>query len=191
MKKYFSLMLAIVTVLFFAGLVMKNEWHLHQSKSIFIKLKPVDPRSILQGDYMALAYELNLQSLKALTGSESEALDQVIFNHASVPAKVILDSRNRVIRTILDPNSLSNEQNLILKNPDNHYQSLYPASRSFLFAEGLAHCYEKAKYASYSHLWCMRGKRVAYPVDCFLQEIINSRAIRHDKYYPECSFTTR
>ena len=58
---------------------MKNEWQLHQSKSIFIKLKPVDPRSILQGDYMALAYELNLQSLKALTGSESEALDQVIL----------------------------------------------------------------------------------------------------------------
>ncbi|WP_000716113.1 GDYXXLXY domain-containing protein, partial [Acinetobacter baumannii] len=74
MKKHFSLMLAVVTVLFLAGLVMKNEWHLHQSKSIFIKLKPVDPRSILQGDYMALAYELNLQSLKALTGSESEAL---------------------------------------------------------------------------------------------------------------------
>ena len=34
-------------------------------------------------------------------------------------------------------------------------------------------------------------KRVAYPVDCFDQEIINSRAIRHDKYYPACSFTTR
>ena len=28
---------------------------------------------------MALAYELNLQSLKALTGSESEALDQLIL----------------------------------------------------------------------------------------------------------------
>ncbi|TPT53376.1 GDYXXLXY protein, partial [Acinetobacter baumannii] len=42
MKKYFSLMLAVVSVLFFAGLVMKNEWQLHQSKSIFIKLKPVD-----------------------------------------------------------------------------------------------------------------------------------------------------
>ncbi|HAI54372.1 MAG TPA: GDYXXLXY protein, partial [Acinetobacter nosocomialis] len=68
MKKYFSLMLAVATVLFFVGLVAKNEWHLHQSKSIFIKLKPVDPRSILQGDYMALAYELNLQSLKALSG---------------------------------------------------------------------------------------------------------------------------
>lgn len=88
MKKYFSLILAVITLLFFAGLVAKNEWHLHHSKSIFIELKPVDPRSILQGDYMALAYELHLQSLKALAGSEGEALEQVIFNRSSVPAKL-------------------------------------------------------------------------------------------------------
>ncbi len=138
MKKHFSLMLAVVTVLFFAGLVMKNEWHLHQSKSIFIKLKPVDPRSILQGDYMALAYELNLQSLKALTGSESEALDQVIFNHASVPAKVILDSRNRVIRTVLDPKSLSNEQNLILKKSRQSLSIFVPSFSKFLICRRLS-----------------------------------------------------
>ncbi|OCY48587.1 GDYXXLXY domain-containing protein [Acinetobacter pittii] len=149
MKKYFSLILALATILFFAGLVAKNEWHLHHSKSIFIELKPVDPRSILQGDYMALAYELHLQSLKALAGSEGEALEQVIFNRSSVPAKVILDSQNRVIRTILDTNNSSAGQSLILKNPENRLQALYPASRSFLFAEGLAHCYEKAKYAEF------------------------------------------
>ncbi|MCU7698687.1 GDYXXLXY domain-containing protein [Acinetobacter sp. AYS6] len=149
MKKYFSLILALATILFFAALVVKNEWHLQHSKSIFIELKPVDPRSILQGDYMALAYELNLQSLKALAGSESKALDQVIFNHSSVPAKVILDSQNRVVRTILDANNSFTGQNLILKNPENRLQALYPASRSFLFAEGLAQCYQKAKYAEF------------------------------------------
>ena len=149
MKKYFSLILALATLLFFAALVVKNEWHLQHSKSIFIELKPVDPRSILQGDYMALAYELNLQSLKALAGSESKALDQVIFNHSSVPAKVILDSQNRVVRTILDTNNSFTGQNLILKNPENRLQALYPASRSFLFAEGLAQCYQKAKYAEF------------------------------------------
>ncbi len=115
MKKYFSLILAFITLLFFAGLVAKNEWHLHHSKSIFIELKPVDPRSILQGDYMALAYELHLQSLKALAGSEGEALEQVIFNRSSVPAKVILDSQNRVVRTILDINNSFAGQRLILK----------------------------------------------------------------------------
>ena len=149
MKKYFSLILALATILFFAALVVKNEWLLQHSKSIFIELKPVDPRSILQGDYMALAYELNLQSLKALAGSESEALNQVIFNHSSVPAKVVLDSQNRVVRTILDTNNSFAGQSLILKNPENHLQALYPASRSFLFAEGLAQCYQKAKYAEF------------------------------------------
>lgn len=114
MKKYFSLILVLVTLLIFVGLVA-NEWHLHHSKSIFIELRPVDPRSILQGDYMALAYELNLQSLKALAGSESEALDQVIFNHSSVQAKVILDSQNRVVHTILDSNNSFAGQSLILK----------------------------------------------------------------------------
>ncbi|MCE7533540.1 GDYXXLXY domain-containing protein [Acinetobacter nosocomialis] len=172
MKKYFSLMLAVATVLFFAGLVAKNEWHLYQSKSIFIKLKPVDPRSILQGDYMALAYELNLQSLKALSGSESEALDQVIFNHASVPAKVILDSQNRVVRTILDTQNSFTGQRLILKNPENRLQALYPASRSFLFAEGLAQCYGKAKYAEFkvntkgeAILFDLRGEELQ-PLNC-------------------------
>ncbi|MCU4348805.1 GDYXXLXY domain-containing protein [Acinetobacter lactucae] len=149
MKKYFSLILALTTMLFFAALVVKNEWHLHHSKSIFIELKPVDPRSILQGDYMALAYELHLQSLKALAGSESEALEQVVFNRSSVPAKIILDSQNRVVRTILDINNSFAGQRLILKNPENRLQALYPASRSFLFAEGLAQCYEKAKYAEF------------------------------------------
>ncbi|MGP4770477.1 GDYXXLXY domain-containing protein [Acinetobacter sp. PFS20] len=176
MKKYFSLILALTTILIFVGLVAKNEWHLHHSKSIFIELRPVDPRSILQGDYMALAYELNLQSLKALARSESEALDQVIFNHPSVPAKVILDSQNRVVRTILDNNNSFVGQSLILKNPENRLQALYPASRSFLFAEGLAQCYQKAKYAEFkvntkgeAILFDLRGEGLQ-PLNCKQQK---------------------
>jgi uncharacterized membrane-anchored protein len=175
MKKYFSLILALATMLFFATLVVKNEWHLHHSKSIFIELKPVDPRSILQGDYMALAYELHLQSLKALAGSESEALEQVVFNRSSVPAKIILDSQNRVVGTVLDTNN-SFGQRLILKNPENRLQALYPASRSFLFAEGLAQCYEKAKYAEFkvnpkgeAILFDLRGEGLQ-PLNCEKQK---------------------
>jgi uncharacterized membrane-anchored protein len=182
MKKYFSLILALATMLFFATLVVKNEWHLHHSKSIFIELKPVDPRSILQGDYMALAYELHLQSLKALAGSESEALEQVVFNRSSVPAKIILDSQNRVVGTVLDTNN-SFGQRLILKNPENRLQALYPASRSFLFAEGLAQCYEKAKYAEFkvnpkgeAILFDLRGEGLQ-PLNCEKQKYWWKRTI--------------
>ncbi|WP_198077882.1 GDYXXLXY domain-containing protein [Acinetobacter calcoaceticus] len=176
MKKYFSLILAIATTLFFVGLIAKNEWHLDHSKSIFIELKPVDPRSILQGDYMALAYELNLQTPKPLAEKENETLNQRIFNYASIHAKVSLDSHNKVIRTILEPNNLSPEQSLILKNPENRYQALYPASRSFLFAEGLAQCYQKAKYAEFKVntkgeviLFDLRGEGLQ-PLNCKQQK---------------------
>lgn len=174
MKKYFSLILAIATTLFFVGLIAKNEWHLAHSKSIFIELKPVDPRSILQGDYMALAYELNLQTSKPL--AENETLNQRIFNHSSVPAKVILDSQNRLVRTILDINNSFAGQSLILKNPENRLQALYPASRSFLFAEGLAQCYQKAKYAEFkvntkgkAILFDLRGEGLQ-PLNCKQQK---------------------
>jgi uncharacterized membrane-anchored protein len=176
MKKYFSLILAIAITLFFVGLIAKNEWHLHHSKSIFIELKPVDPRSILQGDYMALAYELNLQTPKPLAEKENETLNQRIFNHSSIHTKVILDSHNKVIRTILEPNNLSAEQSLILKNPENRLQALYPASRSFLFAEGLAQCYQKAKYAEFkinpkgeAILFDLRGEQLQ-PLNCKQQK---------------------
>ncbi|MND44422.1 hypothetical protein D3C80_352570 [compost metagenome] len=174
MKKYFSLILAIATTLFFVGLIVKNEWHLDHSKSIFIELKPVDPRSILQGDYMALAYELNLQTPKPL--AENEILNQRIFNRPSIPAKLILDSQNRVVRTVLDINNSFAGQRLVLKNPENRFQALYPASRSFLFAEGLAQCYEKAKYAEFkinqegeAILFDLRGEQLQ-PLNCKQQK---------------------
>ena len=36
---------------------------------------------------------------------------------------------------------------LILKNPNNSFESLYPAAASFLFAEGLEPCYRNARFA--------------------------------------------
>ncbi|MEG0132232.1 MAG: GDYXXLXY protein, partial [Acinetobacter sp.] len=35
------------------------------------------------------------------------------------------------------------------QNPNNRYTMLYPASKSFLFAEGLAECYQQAEYAEF------------------------------------------
>lgn len=53
---------------------------------------------------------------------------------------------------------------------------MYPASRSFLFAEGLAHCYEKAKYAEFkvntkgeAILFDLRGEELQ-PLNCKQQQ---------------------
>ncbi|QIO07434.1 GDYXXLXY domain-containing protein [Acinetobacter shaoyimingii] len=141
MKKIFPLALAFCSVLIFVGLVIKHELHLRQAQSIYVQLQPVDPRSLLQGDYMVLNYDLKLH----------EVNDQQIENQSQIMSYVLLDERHRVIKTTFDLESTTfgtpQSIPLILKNPKNYLDALYPAANSFLFAEGLEPCYRDAKYA--------------------------------------------
>lgn len=65
MKKFMALHLSIFSIALFVGLIVQHEWHLAKSDSIFVELAPVDPRSILQGDYMALNYDLHFSAVAA------------------------------------------------------------------------------------------------------------------------------
>lgn len=159
MKKQFPIILAFISILVFAGLILKHEPHLQNSQSIYVELAPVDPRSMLQGDYMTLNYELYFDGVReGNPGEEShennklrEALQQQIQNQSKILSYVQLDAQRRVIQTSFNQNHLKanpeNTARLVLKNPTNHLQNLYPAANSFLFAEGLEPCYRNAKYA--------------------------------------------
>lgn len=154
MKKMIPLGLALFSVILFVGLIFKNEQHLKQSESIFIHLQPVDPRSLIQGDYMALNYQLNLTDLPKQGNRTYIPMNEtVIQNKATILAYVELDAQHRVIKTSFDPRLLEmnpkTTHRIFLKNPTNRLDTLYPASRSFLFAEGLAECYQVAQYAEF------------------------------------------
>ena len=62
MKKY-SLILIAANLIFFLGLfnygVLKKERLLTDGKLVLLELAPVDPRSLMQGDYMDLRYEIS------------------------------------------------------------------------------------------------------------------------------------
>lgn len=159
MKKQFPIILALFSILIFVGLILKHEDHLQNSQSIYIELAQVDPRSMLQGDYMALNYELYLAGLREgnpwdenrARNKKQEVSERQIQNQSKILSYVQLDAQRRVIQTNFDQNQLkTNPENtvrLVLKNPSNQLQNLYPAANSFLFAEGLEPCYRNAKYA--------------------------------------------
>ena len=156
MKKLFPLILAGFSILIFTGLILKHENHLANSQSIFVELAPVDPRSILQGDYMILNYELYFDTgiddgAEALQNWKILALEKHIQNKAHPLSFVLLDEQRRVIQTRFDENFIKADSQaslrLVLKNPSNQLQNLYPAANSFMFAEGVEPCYSKAKYA--------------------------------------------
>ena len=162
MKKMIPLCLALVSIAVFLGLIFKNEWHLKHSQNIYVRLQPVDPRSILQGDYMQLNYQLyfapqnsTLENTNQQSSNQADDIfsgyyfDQIIQNKSSIVTYVELDSQRRVIHTSFEPLKNVQVQRLILQNPNNRYTMLYPASKSFLFAEGLAECYQQAEYAEF------------------------------------------
>ena len=167
MKKMIPLCLALLSIAVFLSLIFKNEWHLKHSQSIYVRLQPVDPRSILQGDYMRLNYQLyfapqnsNLENTTEQNTNQQNInqedhifsghyFDQIIQNKSSIVTYVELDPQRRVIHTSFEPLQNVQVQRLVLQNPNNRYTMLYPASKSFLFAEGLAECYQQAEYAEF------------------------------------------
>ena len=167
MKKIIPLCLALLSIAVFLGLIFKNEWHLKHSQSIYVRLQPVDPRSILQGDYMRLNYQLYFAPQNSILENTDQQntnqqninqedhifsghyFDQIIQNKSSIVTYVELDPQRRVIHTSFEPLQNVQIQRLVLQNPNNRYTMLYPASESFLFAEGLAECYQQAEYAEF------------------------------------------
>ena len=85
MKKMTPLALALLSIAVFLGLIFKNEWHLNNSQTMYVRLQPVDPRSIIQGDYMALNYQLYFAPQHLSPESTSQANinqeDQIFSGH--------------------------------------------------------------------------------------------------------------
>jgi len=52
---FFATVLALVSVPF---LVIKKEATLSEGRTVLLRLRPVDPRSLMQGDYMVLRYAM-------------------------------------------------------------------------------------------------------------------------------------
>lgn len=68
--------IAIVSLLFILALVNTDvffkERQIKTGKTVILALAPVDPRAIMQGDYMTLRYALSQDIQKALKGQEAQ-----------------------------------------------------------------------------------------------------------------------
>lgn len=136
MKKIIPILLAGLSLILFGALIAKNEQHLATGQSIYVSLAPVDPRALLQGDYMALRYDLNfVGTVQAPRG-------------ALALAYVALDAQERVLKTSFKREDLLGQGRIYpLQLKMGSGELPFPASDSYFFAEGLASCYEQARFA--------------------------------------------
>lgn len=136
MKKYKEVLIAvnlIVVLIFFNYSVYEKEQILSQGRLVLLKLAPVDPRSLMQGDYMQLRYEI-AQNVDIQKLSKSGYL--IIKNDEVAIA-------NKV-RFQKDPSPLHKDE-VLIKYRLTEYD-LNIGAESFFFEEGQAEKFESAEY---------------------------------------------
>ena len=137
MKKYkwiIILLNLILLLLYFNYSVIKKEDLLKDGQLVLLELAPVDPRSLMQGDYMALRYKI----------SEN-------VNSNSLPKRgycVVSLDINGVAERIRFQNELTplNDGEHLIEYSLSDRWRVNIGAESFFFQEGQAEKYENAKY---------------------------------------------
>lgn len=157
-NKWIAAAAAVVALLLVNMAIYQKEMHLKHGQSIYLALAPVDPRSLMQGDYMRLDYALNGQIREKLkqeqqsgTGENraGEHKKRHHFPPRNLDGKAILSVNEQGIASfsrLYQPNSkLAKNEVLMAYRVRNHRVKI--ASNAFFFEEGSASRYEEAKYA--------------------------------------------
>lgn len=133
MSKNYKIVLAvnlILVLLFFTFSVIQKETLIGEGAEVLLRLAPVDPRSLMQGDYMALNYQV---------------FDKIGYDSKSgyIVVKV---GRDRVAEFVrLQSGKNVNDGELIIRYKRD-LGRLTIGADNYFFQEGSAKKYEKAKY---------------------------------------------
>ncbi|UKB80324.1 GDYXXLXY domain-containing protein [Chryseobacterium sp. MEBOG07] len=137
MKKYkWFIILAnlVILLVYFNYSVSKKEELIKDGKLILLQLAPVDPRSLMQGDYMRLRYSIS-ENINA------EHLPKRGYCVVRLDNKGVAEK----VRFQQETTPLNKGEYLINYTSSNQW-NINIGAESFFFQEGHAQKYEKAKY---------------------------------------------
>jgi len=139
-------LLALLVALAMVNLsVFQKEQQLAHGKVVYLDLTPVDPRSLMQGDYMTLSFAIGQEIRRALKSDEQEFSTAKTSTHYVI---VTLDSQNRAsFKALFDGQDLAPEE-LLLRYRIRH-NTVHFATNAFFFQEGDAEYYEAARYGQF------------------------------------------
>ena len=133
--KFIIILTNLIILLFvFNNSVVNEESLLEKGKLILLELKPVDPRSLMQGDYMSLDYAI----------ADNINNDNIAKNGFCIVMLQENDVAKR-IRLQEQKTPLLNDEYAI-KYTSKSYYGINIVAESYFFQEGEAEKYSKAKY---------------------------------------------
>lgn len=137
-KLYFPAWVGLVLMVMNVAIWQKQQI-LNNGETVLLKLAPVDPRSLMQGDYMLLRYEIEQQLPN---------IDEL--QHRKIHAAIIKANEQGIAEFVRldDGSALANGEKRIKLHPANFFPRIKPAH--FFFQEGQAKYYEKAEYGIFT-----------------------------------------
>lgn len=144
--------IALIFLVIILGLVnwsiFGKEKHLAEGKIVYLALAPVDPRSLMQGDYMALHFRLADEVYKALPKSEDGK--QWRHNMTSSDSYVVtsLDEQSiGTFKSLYDDQALAENEILMRYRVRNGVVKF--ATNAYFFQEGHGKYYQAARYGQF------------------------------------------
>lgn len=143
---------ALIFLVIILGLVnwsiLEKEKHLAQGKIVYLDLAPVDPRSLMQGDYMALRFRLAEEVYKVLPKSK----DSSSWRHdvASSDGYVIISLNDQsigIFKSLYNDQALAEDEILMRYRVRNGAVKF--ATNAYFFQEGHGKYYQPARYGQF------------------------------------------
>lgn len=128
--------------------ITKKEKHLAEGKIVYLELAPVDPRSLMQGDYMALRFTLARDVYGALPKTKENrrwrhdvaASDGFVVTH--------LDEQQKgTFKCLYESQPLSDDEILLRYRVRNGAVKF--ATNGYFFQEGHGKYYQSARYGQF------------------------------------------
>ena len=148
MRKKIALVSLVIILSLVSWSIYSKEKQLSEGKIVYLKLRPVDPRSLMQGDYMALRFRLadKVYSNRPKTEDRSRWYPDVAAFDGFIVAS--LDERNRgSFKSIYDGQPLS-ENEILLRYRIRNGEVKF-ATNGYFFQEGHGKYYQSAKYGQF------------------------------------------
>ncbi|MCX0424717.1 GDYXXLXY domain-containing protein [Aeromonas veronii] len=120
--------------------VWRYEHAMSSGEVVLLRLAPVDPRSLMQGDYMRLNYEIarELTSRDAQTTQNKGSDTLVIRLDAHQVASLVIDGK---------PDRLASDERLLQVHQSERQWQIGPDA--YFFEEGTGEQYEAARYGEF------------------------------------------
>jgi len=160
MRKAIVLIAGLLILIGVSAAIYNKEMLLVTGRVVYLELAPVDPRSLMQGDYMALRFKTANDAFGNSQGLQTTKSD----------GRIVLSLDEKGVGTFkrLDTGSPLAANEVVMRYRIREHKPKF-ATNAFFFQEGHAMDYSKARYGEF---------RVAGSGECILTELRDENLVQ-------------